>query len=165
MPIVLARIDQRFIHGQILVSSALARCRVSAVVVCDRKLCGDAVRKRIFDGALTAADPPLAGGAHYAAPEDLAGLLRTLPESRFLALFGDIAGALAATSSGVRLESLNLGNFCSLADVQTELHQGFRAGPEELDELDELSRRVPRLWFGPLDGPCEPYRPRKRARG
>jgi mannose/fructose/N-acetylgalactosamine-specific phosphotransferase system component IIB len=164
MPIVLARVDQRFIHGQILASPALASRRVNGVIVADGDLCRDEVRKGIFDGALTAADPPLSGGAIYVEPKALAALLREKDSSgrRFLVIFGDTGGALAALSAGVAMESLNLGNYCPRSEPSRELFQGFRAGPAEIGELDEISRLVSRVYFGPLDASLMRYRPAPR---
>ncbi|MDR1081208.1 MAG: PTS sugar transporter subunit IIB [Deltaproteobacteria bacterium] len=161
MPVVLARIDQRFIHGQILASGALARRRVTGVIVADRTLCGDEIRKRIFDGALAAADPPVRGGAVYVDPAGIRDLLDAdgSVAERYLAIFGDMAGVLAALDAGAAIESLNLGNFCSSADDPSELYQGFTAGRAEIAELDEIASRVGRIYFGPLDDPHLCYRP------
>ncbi|MDR1036192.1 MAG: PTS sugar transporter subunit IIB [Deltaproteobacteria bacterium] len=167
MPVVLARIDQRFIHGQILASGALARRRVTGVIVADRALCGDETRKRIFDGALTAADPPVRRGAVYVDPSRICELLdaREVAAERYLAIFGDMAGVLAALDAGAALDALNLGNFCSSADDRSELYQGFTAGPSEIAELDELARRVRQIYFGPLDDPHMCYRPHAPSPG
>ncbi|MDR3155190.1 MAG: PTS sugar transporter subunit IIB [Deltaproteobacteria bacterium] len=165
MPIVLARIDQRFIHGQILASAALAKRKVNGVIVADTALSGDGLRQGIFDGALSAADPPL-GGAHYVDPARLAELLRERDSKgkRFLLIFGDVGGVLQALSDGVPIESLNLGNYCTRSEDPVELYQGFRLGPSEIRELDEIAGRVSRIYFGPLDESRKAYTPRPGPR-
>ncbi|MDR1039721.1 MAG: PTS sugar transporter subunit IIB [Deltaproteobacteria bacterium] len=166
MPVVLARIDQRFIHGTILVSRALAARKVTGVILADGALCRDDTRRRIFDGALAAADPPVAGGTLYVDPAGLPALLREAdsPDRRFLVIFGDVAGALAALDAGADLPGLNLGCFCSKSGDRKELFHGFWAGPDETTLLDELAARGVELYFGPLDESHKRYRPARHGR-
>ncbi|MDR1314677.1 MAG: PTS sugar transporter subunit IIB [Deltaproteobacteria bacterium] len=167
MPVVLARVDQRFIHGQILASGALARRRVNGVIVADKALCGNETVKRIYDRALTMADPPIKNGALYVDPSGMRVLLdgKDARGKRYLALFGDMAAVLAALDGGASFDSLNLGNFCSSSEDKIELYQGFLAGAAEIRELDEIASRVRRIYFGPLDEPDTCYRPCAPAGG
>jgi mannose/fructose/N-acetylgalactosamine-specific phosphotransferase system component IIB len=159
MPIVLARVDQRIIHGQIMLSCALAKRKVNGVIVVDASLSGDEALQRIFDGGLAVADPPFEEGAAYVDPADLPELLKRTDSAkrRFLVIFRDISSALEASAAGCPLDSLNLGNFCSDDPEAREIYQGFKAAPGDIEVLDELARRIPRVYFGPLDESLQRY--------
>ncbi|MDR2459987.1 MAG: PTS sugar transporter subunit IIB [Deltaproteobacteria bacterium] len=153
MPIVLARIDQRIVHGQVASSPALEDFHVNGVIIADKALSEDAAQKLIFNATLKASNVSLNLGIHYLTPEGVFSFLTEFdsPKARYLALFRDIKGALSAINAGLKLTALNLGNYVSACQSKTALRNCFKVGPEELKELDILSHQVSKLYFGSLD--------------
>jgi mannose/fructose/N-acetylgalactosamine-specific phosphotransferase system component IIB len=152
MPVVLARIDQRLVHGQVLASEALASFKINGVIIADGPLSEDYESQRIFSSALKAADVEFTKGPYYFKPELLAKLLLEIDEEegRYLLLFRDARSALQAVKSGISLESLNLGNYNTSSKEFFVLFSSFRVDKHELLELNELSEKIPRLYFGSL---------------
>ncbi|MDR2350285.1 MAG: PTS sugar transporter subunit IIB [Deltaproteobacteria bacterium] len=158
MPIVLARLDQRLIHGQVLASPALARDGINGVILADDNISPEL--RRIYDSGMEAADVGFAKGRHYVKPSLLPALLREkdTPDSRFLVLFRDPKSVLVAVTAGLGLESLNLGNYATLSPDPVVLCSCLKLGPSELEDLNLLSRLVPLLYFGSLEYSSETSR-------
>ncbi|MDR2612222.1 MAG: PTS sugar transporter subunit IIB [Deltaproteobacteria bacterium] len=166
MPIELVRLDQRFIHGQLIASDALANRGVNAVIMADEALCRDSLRQLSFNVALLAANKPVRHGATFVVPASLPEYLREKDNGgmRFLLLFGDMAGVLQALDGGVAIAALNLGCFVSKSHELVELYHNFKVSPEDRRTLDGLCRRIPLVYFGPPDDLRQTYIPAGAAR-
>jgi mannose/fructose/N-acetylgalactosamine-specific phosphotransferase system component IIB len=153
MPVVLARIDQRLVHGQVLASQALASFKINGVIIVDEALSLDLESQRIYSAALKAADVEFTRGPYYLGPESLVSKLGELDneDARFLALFRDAASVLLAVDSGLRLSSLNLGNYHTSSEDFEVLGSSFKVDKRELLEIDALCAKIPLIYFGSLD--------------
>jgi PTS system mannose-specific IIB component len=153
MPVVLARIDQRLVHGQVLSSQALASFKVNGVIIADAVLSEDYESQLIFTSALGAADVEFGKGTFYLKPEEISYDLLGLddPDSRFLVLFRDASAALRAVDAGLSLDTLNLGNYHTLSPDYLILAPSFKVSMDEMQVLDKLSEKIPKLYFGSLD--------------
>lgn len=102
---VLARVDNRLVHGQVL-EAWVPRLGAQAVVVVDREKARDPLHRMILEGLgrpgleVRLEDP--AGAARWLAREGR--------ERRVLVLFEGLAQALEALEAGVEFAVLNLGN-------------------------------------------------------
>ena len=105
MGIVLARVDNRLVHGQVL-EAWVPRCRIQAIVVVDAELCTDSLRRNILE-ALGRGGTPVELRSPKEATALLGGPLR---DRRVLVLFAGVAEAREARRGGVRFDALNLGN-------------------------------------------------------
>ena len=106
MPILMARVDNRLLHGQVL-EAWVPRLGADAVLAVDRPLSRDPLRRRILEGLGRAGHLEV----RVADPEDAAELLLGgWSEKRVLLLFVGLPEALEAHRAGVRFERLNLGN-------------------------------------------------------
>jgi PTS system mannose-specific IIB component len=105
VPVVLARVDNRLVHGQVL-EAWVPRLGVDAILVVDADLASDAFQRAVIEGL------GLGGvGIQLCSPEEAVRLLESsLGRGRILLLFAGISQALAALKRGVRFEHLNLGN-------------------------------------------------------
>jgi PTS system mannose-specific IIB component len=103
--VVLARVDNRLVHGQVL-EAWVPQLKADTILVVDRGLVGDPLRTALLQGLshpgleVRLTDPEEA--AQFVTGE---GLTR-----RVIVLFADIGGAVDALDAGVRFERLNLGN-------------------------------------------------------
>ncbi|MDF1534945.1 MAG: PTS sugar transporter subunit IIB [bacterium] len=104
MPIVLARVDDRLLHGQIVESWA-PHVRADAIVVVSDTVCVDKGRCRLME---------------LIAPENielcvipasgLGEVLTRFPRANILLLFADLEGILEVLETGVALDHVNVGN-------------------------------------------------------
>ena len=105
MAVVLARVDNRLVHGQIL-EAWVPRLKADTIVVIDRDLVADALRKSLLQGLSHAGlevrlmDPEQA--AFFVAGEG--------EQRRVILIFSDIRRAVEALEAGVCFDRLNLGN-------------------------------------------------------
>jgi PTS system mannose-specific IIB component len=106
MPIVLARVDNRLVHGQVLEAWA-PKLEADAILAVDRDLSLDPLRRRIIEGLGMGGGPDV----RVSTPEEAAKLLTgTFREQRLLILFAGVRQALEARRAGLCFECLNLGN-------------------------------------------------------
>jgi mannose/fructose/N-acetylgalactosamine-specific phosphotransferase system component IIB len=166
MPIVLARIDERLIHGQVMSSPALAKFKVNGIIIVDGLLCRNRNMQCILTSSAQSGDCHI-GEIHYVPASGLKGLLERHDSEgkRFLAIFKDLSEALEAVRGGCPLPSLNLGNYTSKDPMKKSLTDGFSVGPEESDALNELHSIVGRLYFDGLNSSSSTYRPSKHSWG
>ena len=105
MPVVLARVDNRLVHGQVL-EAWVPRLGVQAILVVDVDIARDAFQRAIIEGLGM-------GGIdiRLCTPQEAASLLAgSLGATRTLLLFAGVCQAVTAWHSGVRFDRLNLGN-------------------------------------------------------
>jgi mannose/fructose/N-acetylgalactosamine-specific phosphotransferase system component IIB len=139
MPLVMARIDQRLIHGQVTIAW-LGRHAIDRIIVADEEVANDYMSQRI----LTSGVPPSVKETIFIAPSNLPssvdeGLAKG---SNLLLLFRDIQGVWEALEAGLELSALNLGNYSCLPSVQcVKLSSSFFATRSDLESLSRLSER------------------------
>lgn len=105
MGMVLARVDSRLVHGQVL-EGWVPRLRVDAILIVDRELVSDALQRAVLESL---GHPGLQ--VQLVAPARAAELLTgALAQRRVLVLFAGVSQAVDAWESGVAFEGLNLGN-------------------------------------------------------
>ena len=164
MPIVLARIDERLIHGQIMSSPALSSCKVNHIIVIDALLKGNSAMQRIFNSSVQSGDCPI-GEVSYLSAEELKDFMGENDSSklRALLLFRDPGSALEAARGGCSIPALNLGNFTSKDPLKKSLTAAFSVGPEESAALNELYSIIGSLYFNGLNSRSSPYRPSRHS--
>lgn len=106
MGIVLTRIDDRLIHGQIL-ETWVPYLNVNCVLVGNDKIAGNSFRRKLIHASV-----PKNIEVLFAAIGELKELLSAdeISRQRILLLFNSSEDALAAVRSGVSLSEINLGN-------------------------------------------------------
>jgi PTS system mannose-specific IIB component len=162
MTLVLTRIDNRLIHGQVLeawVPHVLANC----IVVANDVLAANSLKKLMMKASV-----PSRMRVEIASVADAVELLLTsvLDDYRVLLLFGTPADALRAYRLGLNYQQLNLGNLHADAGKARFSCTVFLA-LEDLDDLKSLeeagvtitARCVPadteRPWRQLIPGPRE----------
>lgn len=135
MTVVLARVDNRLIHGQVL-EAWLPHVQADYILVVD-----DAVAQDPFRRQLMAAVVPGSIQVVICAHAELAELCERddLKKSHVLALFSTPADALQAFKSGLHFAELNLGNM-HLAPGKRCVSRTLYLGTEDLRVLAELSQ-------------------------
>jgi mannose/fructose/N-acetylgalactosamine-specific phosphotransferase system component IIB len=105
MGVLLARVDNRLVHGQVLVSW-VPRLGIDTILVVDRELVGDPFQRDLLEGL---GAPGLK--IRLVTPEGAALLLAgELRDRKVLVLFAGIHQAVEAWDAGVAFSVLNLGN-------------------------------------------------------
>lgn len=106
MGIVLVRVDNRLIHGQIL-EAWVPALRADCIVVANNQLAEIAFQKVLMASAV-----PKGIKVAIGTIEEMAKFLRSeeLSERRVLVLFGNAQDAMEAHRLGVSFDELNLGN-------------------------------------------------------
>jgi mannose/fructose/N-acetylgalactosamine-specific phosphotransferase system component IIB len=173
MSIVLARVDNRLIHGQVL-ESWIPKMKVTTILVIDNDVADDSLRQAIMEIAV-----PSRIGCKFFHVNDLKGYLDNGcgHSERIIILFSDIKGALEALRQGIVVGRLNIGNvhyepgkrritptvslndeeICWLGEIERQAIVDLRATPDEpiipLSELlkgAEVQRACeerPRKWW------------------
>lgn len=133
MAIVLARIDNRLIHGQVL-ESWVPFSQADCIVVAN-----DAVAAQPLQRTLLAAAVPSSLQVVIGTVREVAGRLAggELGGQRVLLLFATPADALAALRLGVPLSELNLGNLHAGAGKE-QFSCTIALDPEDIAVLAEL---------------------------
>lgn len=106
MAIVLARIDSRLIHGQVL-EAWVPHVQANCIVVANDAAAGTPLQRMIMQAAV-----PSSIRLEIGTLDQVAALLTSaeLAEKRTLLLFADSEDALQACRLGIRYSRLNLGN-------------------------------------------------------
>ncbi len=106
MAIVLTRIDNRLIHGQVL-ESWVPSVNANCIVVANDKIAGSAMQKLLMEASVPKGIRVFIGT--LAEVPDILGA-EDLENARVILLFATSSDALAAHRNGVRYTTLNLGN-------------------------------------------------------
>jgi PTS system mannose-specific IIB component len=136
--LVWTRVDQKLIHGQVVVAW-VPRLKIDAIVVSDQDTAEDPWSQKVMLLGL----PPEIQVALFTSPDKLADLLaeKRLASRRVLVLFKNLSGFLDAVGAGLRPTVLNLGNQASQPpDQSIRLTDSFYASLKELADLSSLAR-------------------------
>ncbi|MDR2367521.1 MAG: PTS sugar transporter subunit IIB [Deltaproteobacteria bacterium] len=144
MPVVLTRIDQKLIHGQIL-SGWVPFLDINKIVVVDEDTTQSPMIMRIMASAV-----PANITTSFITPDRLKEVLGNCPDAgtRCLVLFKDIAGAKSALKSAdVCIDSINLGYYAHLPGTKcVKIHNFFSAIEEELEQLNWIASHGTELY-------------------
>jgi PTS system mannose-specific IIB component len=130
MPIVLVRVDDRLIHGQIL-ESWIPSTRAQELIVANDTLAADLVQKTIMQAAI-----PYSVDVIIDSVEHVASILRQSENSevRRMIIVEDPVDALRLRRAGVAFDRLNLGNLVT-SEVTVCLSRTVSVGGESLRAL------------------------------
>jgi len=135
MSIVLARIDNRLVHGQILAAWVPALDADSILVLDD-----EAARNTLARSAMALAVPPDVEFEVSPISQTAAAMKKMSGFARTLVLLRDVADASRAMDAGLQLKQLNLGNVHFAAD-RTAVSQAVHLSKEEIAALEALEGR------------------------
>jgi PTS system mannose-specific IIB component len=132
MTVVLSRVDNRLIHGQVIEAWA-PRLNAEAILVVDRELPRDAFQKMILEGMGQGTFEVRVTG-----PEEGRRLLEgKWKQFRVIVLYPTVAEALAARREGLEMERLNLGNVHPNG-ANREINDSVHLSDSDVRELMEL---------------------------
>lgn len=140
MKIVLARIDNRLIHGQVL-ESWVPNLRANCIIVAN-----DEVAQAVMQKILMQAAVPRGIRVIVDTVDAVAGLLNTneLDDSRVLLLFATASDARRAIESGIPLKKLNLGNMHA-GSGKLQCSCTIFLDPEDVTDLQKIEDRGVRI--------------------
>ncbi len=133
MPIVLIRVDDRLVHGQIL-EGWLPSTRAQEVLIANDALAEDELQKMILESAI-----PFSVSLIIDSVEKIAAILLNESSSdiRRMVIVDKPVDALRLKKAGVDFNSLNLGNLVE-ADCKKCLSRSISVGEECLNALKEI---------------------------
>lgn len=135
MSVVMARVDNRLVHGQVL-EGWVPLLDADTILVIDRELVDDPLQRMVLEG-LGRSRPEVC----LVDPDRAAQLLSgKLARHKVLLLFASIRRALEAHSAGVWFERLNLGNVHPTKKSRAVTTSVYLT-PDDATLLCELSRR------------------------
>lgn len=108
MPIVLARVDERLVHGQI-VTSWSKHLRINEIYIIDDEIAQDSFMKEV----LKLSSPSGLDFTILSVDEASTTLVNTPSDRRIMLLFKNVSTVLELVEKGYELESINLGNIGS----------------------------------------------------
>jgi len=134
MSVVLVRVDQRLLHGQV-VEGWVPSLKVDGVVVADDKTAGDPISTI----ALTAACPAKVKlSVLTLADAAAASACGALPGKRTLVLVGTVAALDRIWSAGLRAEQVNVGNV-PVAEGRARVTNSVALSADEVKVLDRIA--------------------------
>lgn len=136
MKIVLARIDDRLIHGQVA-TRWTKETNVSRIIVVSDEIARDTVRSTL----LKQVAPP-GVSAHVV---DIAKAIRVYnnPEyagERVMLLFNNPTDVLRLVEADVEIKSVNIGGM-AFRDGRTQVNNAVSVGPEDIAAFEKLNAR------------------------
>jgi len=133
MPIVLVRVDERLVHGQVL-EGWLPSTRAQELWIANDVLARDSVQRTIMESAI-----PFSVRLIIDTVERIAALLKDEDEVeiRRMILVDDPEDALRLRRAGVRFDSLNLGNLRK-NDFSVCLSNSVLVGDDTLSTLRDI---------------------------
>jgi len=136
MAVVLARIDNRLIHGQVL-EAWVPYVKADCIVVANDRIASAALEKTLMAAAvpkgIRVVIDSLQQVAQILADDELAG-------ARVLLLFESTNDALAARRAGVPFEDLNLGNMHA-GEGKCRYSCTISLDPEDIDNLQLIEEQ------------------------
>lgn len=140
MSIVLARIDNRLIHGQVL-ESWVPYTHANCIVVANDEAAGLALQRLLMAAAVPRSIRVVIGTIEEVAHLFAAGELEA---SRVLLLFASSGDALLAYRHGVHFAALNLGNMHG-GEGKLRLSCTIALDPADIDNLKSLEEAGVRI--------------------
>ena len=133
MPIVLFRVDDRFVHGQIL-QGWIPSTRAQELFIANDALAQDDVQKMIMECAI-----PYNVKIVIDTVDEVARLLKTeeVSDIRRMVIVDTPVDALRLIRAGVRFGSLNLGNM-SVSDAKKPITRSLALGEESIGAIREI---------------------------
>lgn len=152
MPIVLVRVDERLIHGQIL-EGWLPCTRAQEVIVANDSLADDYLQKMIMQSAI-----PYTISLIIDSVDEIATLLQQQDDAevRRMIIVDNPVDALRLKRAGVRFSKLNLGNVTG-SEVSVCLSRTVSLGGEDLTALRYMLQEGVRVSVQsvPYDAPLD----------
>lgn len=138
MTVVLARVDNRLIHGQVL-EGWIPRINASVIVVADDSVANDSLRQAIMEIAV-----PSRIKCRFLHIQDLRNFMDkgSSDSERVIILFSEIQYARDAIEGGVALACLNIGNV-HYEHGKRRITPSVSLDEQEICWLDEIDRRIP----------------------
>ena len=135
MSLVLTRIDNRLIHGQVL-ESWVPYVHAECIVVANDDIAGSALKRMMMESSV-----PSRMRVEIGSVEDITALFVAgeLDACKTLLLFGTTADALRAYRSGLSFQRLNLGNLHA-GTGKARLSCTIFLDQGDLDSLQELEQ-------------------------
>lgn len=140
MSIVLARIDNRLIHGQVL-ESWVPYTHANCIVVANDEVAGLTFQRMLMEAAVPRGIRVVIGTIEEVSQLFAAG---ELDVSRVLLLFASSSDALQACRQGVRFDALNLGNMHG-GTGKTRLSCTIALDPDDIDNLKSIEEAGVRI--------------------
>jgi PTS system mannose-specific IIB component len=133
MSIVLVRIDNRLIHGQVL-ESWVPHTRADCIVVANDQVAGLALQRMLMEAAVPSGIRVVIGTLDEVARLFASG---ELDSRRTLLLFATAADALALLRRGVAFTELNLGNMHA-GEGKARFSCTIALDPRDIADLDAI---------------------------
>jgi PTS system mannose-specific IIB component len=134
MPIVLARIDNRFVHGQIL-EAWLPYTKATSIIVASDEAANNLVQRMAMEASV-----PFGFNIQILEVRDAARRLmrREFEKWRVILIFGTSGDALRAVKLGIGIEEVNVGNihFCP---GKLQISPSVSVDKEDLDNFKALT--------------------------
>lgn len=135
MSLVLTRIDNRLIHGQVL-ESWVPYVHADCIVVANDEIAGSPLKRMMMESSVPSRMRVEIGTVIEVAALFASGALESC---KTLLLFGNTGDALRAYQSGLNYQRLNLGNLHA-GQGKTRLSCTIFLDPADLDSLLELEQ-------------------------
>jgi mannose/fructose/N-acetylgalactosamine-specific phosphotransferase system component IIB len=137
MPIVLVRIDDRLIHGQIIVEW-VPFVKASGIIIVEDKIEHDRLREQFLE-AMKIAVPPNIRVEIYSVASIVERFLRDeLPDENIILLFSTLQDFKKSLDLGFRTRELNLG---CIHSGDTEILSNITITKKEASDLEEMRNR------------------------
>ena len=138
MTVVLARVDNRLIHGQVL-EGWIPRINVSTILVVDDGVADDSLRRAIMEIAV-----PSRIYCRFFHVQELKSYLENgnSDSERIMILFSEIQTVRRAIEAGIILGILNIGNV-HYEQGKQRITSSVSLNDEEICWLSEIDRKIP----------------------
>lgn len=134
MSIVLARVDNRLVHGQVL-ESWVPYVQADYIVVVDDTLANDPFRRQLIHSVV-----PGTLGVKICSHDDVANVCQSdlIDGHNVLLLFSSPQDALSAYREGLRFSTLNLGNMHA-AEGKRCISRTLAFGSQDVENLEQIA--------------------------
>ena len=148
MTVIMARVDQKLIHGQVMVSW-VPHLRINTIVVIDGEMAEDPTSQKIMRLGL----PKEVAEVIFTTADELAKILKQpqMADLRVLLLFKNLTEVSTAADHGLKIDELNLGNLAYPSiSAAKRLTETFYVTPEDERLLKLLLHRGLKLYLQTL---------------
>ncbi len=145
MPIVLTRIDNRLIHGQVAVTWC-SEVNANLIVVVDDKVCGDKTQQILLDMAA----PHGVGTRYFSVEEAIKKLPKAGPSQNVFIIAREVSVIVKLAEGGIPIKKLNIGNM-HFKEGKKQISSAISVDEEDIAAFEKLeamgieceARRVP----------------------